>query len=146
MKRIDAAYKQLLNRVPLDSERLASAESRLRNEDTTITGFITEIAMSDAFQTRLFNMAPLRAASAASLAILGRTASPSEVSRFLSIRAESGQPDAVRELIERLGDDDNVPRMDGMNTRSDTTQATQQRTAALYRGNAGLNPPTDDAI
>ena len=102
--------------------------------------------MSDAFQTRLFNMAPLRAASAASLAILGRTASPSEVSRFLSVRAESGQPDAVRELIERLDDADNVPRMDGMNTRSDTTQATQQRTAALYRGNAGLNPPTDEAI
>ena len=143
---IDAAYKQLLNRVPLDSERLMSAESRLRNQDSTITGFITEIAMSDAFQTRLFNMAPLRAASAASLAILGRTASPSEVSRFLSVRAQSGQPDAVRELIERLDDDNNVPRMDGMNTRSDTTQATQQRTAALYRGNAGLNPPTDAAI
>ena len=143
---IDAAYKQLLNRVPLDSERLASAESRLRNQDTTLTGFIAEIAMGDAFQTRLFNMAPLRAASAASLAILGRTASPSEVSRFLCVRAESGQPDAVRELIERLRDDDSVPRMDGMNTRSDTTQATQQRTAALYRGNAGMNPPTDEAI
>ena len=102
--------------------------------------------MSDAFQTRLFNMAPLRAASAASLAILGRVASPAEVSRFLAVRAESGQPSAVRELLDRLPNDDTVPRMDGMNTSADSTQATQQRTAAFYRGNAGLNPPTEAAI
>ena len=39
-----------------------------------------------------------------------------------------------------------VPRIDGMATASGVSQATIQRTAALYRGNAGLNPPTGDAI
>ena len=30
---LDATYRQLLNRVPTESERLVSAESRLRNQD-----------------------------------------------------------------------------------------------------------------
>jgi phycobilisome core-membrane linker protein len=33
-----------------------------------------------------------------------------------------------------------------METTAGTTQATMQRTAALYRGNAGMNPPTTDKI
>ena len=143
---IDASYKQLLNRVLLSDERLLEAESRLRNNDSTLSDFIAEVAMSDLFQTRLFNMAPLRAATAASLALLGRAATPSEVSRFLTVRAQAGQPEAVRELLEQRGDDDSVPRMDGMNTRVDITQTTQQRTAALYTGNAAMNPTTDPAI
>jgi phycobilisome core-membrane linker protein len=36
--------------------------------------------------------------------------------------------------------------MDGMNTRAGVSQATLQRTAALYRGNAAINPSTEDAI
>ena len=143
---IDATYKQVLNRVPLQDERLIEAESRLRNSDTSLNQFVEEIAMSDAFQTRLFNMAPLRAASAATLALLGRAAAPAEVSRFLTIRAQAGQPAAVKELLEKRPDGDTVPRMDGMNTRAGVSQATLQRTAALYRGNAAINPSTEDAI
>ena len=143
---IDATYKQLLNRVLLDEERLLEAESRLRNQDTSLAGFVAEVALSEAFQNRLFSMAPLRAASAASLALLGRAASPAEVSRFLTVRAQQGQPSAVQELLEKMTDGDRVPRIDGMNTRADATMATQQRTAALYRGNAALNPSTDPAI
>ena len=143
---INATYKQLLNRVPLDSERLLSAESKLRNEDISLKGFIEAVALSDAFQTRLFNLAPLRAATAATIALLGRAATPAEVSRFLIVRAESGQPKAVQELVEQLPASDSVPRTDGMNTRSGVSQATLQRTAALYRGNAGMTPPTDAAI
>ena len=143
---IDATYKQLLNRVLLDGERLLEAESRLRNQDTSLAGFVAEVALSEAFQNRLFSMAPLRAASAASLALLGRAASPAEVSRFLTVRAQQGQPSAVQELLEKMTDGDRVPRIDGMNTRADATMATQQRTAALYRGNAALNPSTDPAI
>ena len=143
---VDATYKQLLNRVPLEGERLLEAESRLRNEDSNLVDFIAEVAMSEAFQSRLYSMAPLRAASAASLALLGRVASPAEVSRFLAVRAESGQPVAVREVLDRIEELDAVPRMDGMNTRANVTQATQQRTAALYQGNAAINPATDPAI
>ena len=143
---INATYKQLLNRVPLDSERLQSAESKLRNEDINLNGFIEAVALSEAFQTRLFNLAPLRAATAATMALLGRAATPAEVSRFLIVRAESGQPKAVQELVEQLPSSDSVPRTDGMNTRSGVSQATLQRTAGLYRGNAGMTPPTDAAI
>ena len=143
---INATYRQLLNRVPLDSERLLSAESKLRNEDISLKGFIEAVALSEAFQTRLFNLAPLRAATAATIALLGRAATPAEVSRFLIVRAESGQPKAVQELVEQLPASDSVPRTDGMNTRSGVSQATLQRTAALYRGNAGMTPPTDAAI
>ena len=143
---IDATYRQLLNRIPLDSERLQEAESRLRNEDIDLAGFIEAVALSDGFQTRLFNMAPLRAASAANMALLGRAATPVEASRFLTIRAQSGQSEAIKSLVEQLPEGDVVPRMDGMNTTAGVSQATQQRTAALYRGNAGLTPPTDAAI
>ena len=143
---IDATYRQLLNRIPLDSERLLEAESRLRNDDINLNGFIEAVALSESFQDRLYRMAPLRAASAASLALLGRAATPSEVSRFLTVRAESGQPTAVMELVEQRPDGDEVPRTDGMNTRSGVSQATLQRTAALYRGSAGMTPPTDGAI
>ena len=142
---LDATYRQLLNRVPSDEERLISAESRLRNQDIALPDFIAEVAMSEAFQNRIASMAPLRAASAAGLALLGRATTPAETSRFLITRAQAGQGAAVSELLaERISTE--VPRLDGMDTRSGVAQATIQRTASLYRGNAGMNPPTNDAI
>ena len=142
---LDATYRQLLNRVPTESERLVTAESRLRNQDIDLPDFIAEVAMSEAFQNRIASMAPLRAASAAGLALLGRATTPAETSRFLITRAQAGQGAAVTELLaERIST--TVPRIDGMSTASGVSQATIQRTASLYRGNAGLNPPTGDAI
>ena len=142
---VNATYKQLLNRVPTGNERLISAESRLRNQDIDLTEFIAEVAMSEAFQNRIATMAPLRAASAAGLALLGRATTPAETSRFLITRAQAGHGAAVTELLaERIST--TVPRVDGMATASGVNQATIQRTASLYRGNAGLNPPTGDAI
>ena len=142
---LDATYRQLLNRVPTESERLVSAESRLRNQDIDLPDFIAEVAMSEAFQNRIASMAPLRAASAAGLALLGRATTPAETSRFLITRAQAGHGAAVTELLaERIST--TVPRIDGMSTASGVSQATIQRTASLYRGNAGLNPPTGDAI
>ena len=141
---INATYKQLLNKVPLESERLASAESKLRNRDIDLKGFIEAVAMGEAFQSRLSKMAPLRAASAAGLALLGRATTPEETTAFLELRATSGQPAAVKALLADR--DQSVPRVGGMETTAGTTQATMQRTAALYRGNAGMNPPTTDKI
>ena len=141
----DATYKQLLNRVPTGRERLISAESRLRNQDIDLADFIAEVAMSEAFQNRISTMAPLRAASAAGLALLGRATTPAETSRFLITRAQAGHGAAVTELLaDRIGS--TVPRVDGMNTASGVPQATVQRTASLYSGNAGMNPSTSDAI
>ncbi|MGB1775933.1 MAG: phycobilisome rod-core linker polypeptide, partial [Synechococcus sp.] len=79
---LDATYRQLLNRVPLENERMLKAESRLRNQDIDLAGFVAEVAMGEAFQNRIATMAPLRAASAAGLALLGRATTPAETSRF----------------------------------------------------------------
>ena len=142
---IDATYRQLINRVPLDAERLASAESKLRNQDIDLSGFIKAVALSDAYQTRLASLAPLRAASAAYLTLLGRAASPSEVAEFLQIRALEGQPAATRVVLElresTIGNQ--TPSITGLNSAAGQAQSTIVKTASLYRGNAALNPPTD---
>jgi hypothetical protein len=95
---IEATYKQLLNRVPFAAERLSDSESQFRNQQLTVAEFVGQLAGSDLFQQRLNRMAPLRAASAAYLALLGRAAQPSEVSQFLSIRANRGQLAAIENL------------------------------------------------
>ena len=145
---IEATYRQLINRIPLDNERLTSAESLLRNEDLDLSGFVEAVAMSDLFQQRLSTMAPLRAASAAALALLGRASTPSEAAEFLKIRAAAGQPEATRWLLtcaETLKTNE-VPRIQGMETSPGQSQSTVIRTASLYRGNSALNPPKDSAI
>ncbi|MFM7314946.1 MAG: phycobilisome rod-core linker polypeptide, partial [Cyanobium sp.] len=148
---IETSYRQLLNRVPLASERLGDAESQLRNGVLTVADFIGQIAGSDLFQVRLQRMAPLRAASAAYLALLGRAAQPSEVSRFLAIRATSGQRAALEELLgsreyaASFGRD-TVPYLRGLSTLDGQPLTTVNRTATLYGGNAALNPPISGAI
>ena len=51
----------------------------LRNEDINLNGFIEAVALSEAFQTRLFNLAPLRAATAATMRIYNRDGTDGEV-------------------------------------------------------------------
>ena len=96
---VDATYQQLLNKVPLEQQRMVVAESKLRDGQIDLAGFVEAVALGDDFQERLFCMAPLRAATAASLALLGRASTPSETSRFLRIRFESGQPAAVSDFL-----------------------------------------------
>ena len=147
---LDAVYRQLLNRVPLQAERLQTPESMLRDGQIDLEGFIESVALSEAFQERLSRMAPLRAATAATMALLGRASTPAETSRFLQIRAESGQPDAVRDVLTLRAstgvDPSDVPDLDNLSTRRGVAQSTLARTASLYRGNAGLTPPPGDAL
>jgi phycobilisome core-membrane linker protein len=148
---IETSYRQLLNRVPLASERLGDAESQLRNGVLTVGDFVAQIAASDLFQTRLQRMAPLRAATAAYLALLGRAAQPAEVSRFLGRRGSAGQQAALEQLLNSLEyaesfGQDTVPYLRGLASADGIPLATVNRTAALYAGNAGLTPPPRDAI
>ena len=84
------------------------------------------------------------------MALLGRASTPAETSRFLQIRAESGQPDAVRDVLTLRAstgvDPSDVPDLDNLSTRLGVAQSTLARTASLYRGNAGLTPPPGDAL
>jgi phycobilisome core-membrane linker protein len=145
---IDTTYRQLINRIPLESERLLSAESRLRNQDIDMGGFIEAVALSPTYQDQLARMAPLRSASAACLDLLGRAGTPAEVADFLQIRATAGQPAAVQSLLKRRGAEkaDQAPSIQGLNTRPGQSQKTVTKTASLYRGNAAINPDNNPAI
>ena len=145
---IDATYRQLINRIPLEAERLTSSESKLRNGDIDLAGFIEAVALSDTYQDQLSRMAPLRAASAAYLNLAGRAATPAEVAEFLQLRANHGQPAAIRLVLERRSDDlqNQAPRIVGMQTTQGQSQATVTRTASLFGGNAAINPNESSAI
>ena len=148
---IEASYRQLLNRIPLASERLGDAESQFRNGQLTVAEFVGQLAGSEQFQQRLNRMAPLRAASAAYMALLGRAAQPAEVSRFLATRGNQGQRAALNELLNcqeyaMAFGQDTVPYLRGMATADGIPLRTVNRTAALYSGNAGLNPGPKAAI
>ncbi|MEM6256455.1 MAG: phycobilisome rod-core linker polypeptide [Cyanobacteria bacterium P01_D01_bin.156] len=56
---INAIYKQVLgNAYVMESERLTSAESRLRNGDLTVRGFVRVLAKSDLYKSRFIDNAP----------------------------------------------------------------------------------------
>ena len=53
---IRAAYRQVLgNAHVMESERLEAAESRLRNGEITVRGFVRAVAQSDLYQALFFN-------------------------------------------------------------------------------------------
>jgi phycobilisome core-membrane linker protein len=90
---------QLLGRQPLASERLVDAESQLRNGELMVADFVAKVAGSELFERRLNRMAPLRAAAAAYLALLGRAAQPNETSRFLATRTTQGLRAAIEAIL-----------------------------------------------
>jgi phycobilisome core-membrane linker protein len=148
---VRASYRQLLNRVPFAAERLLDAESQLRNGQVSVAEFVGLIASSDLFLQRLNRLAPLRAAAAAHLALLGRAAMPGETSRFLATRTSQGLPAAVQQLLvseeyaQAFGRS-TVPFFRGLNTQDGLPLATVNRSAELYSGNGGLTPTPRPAI
>jgi phycobilisome core-membrane linker protein len=142
---IEAVYRQLLGRQPLASEALGDAESQLRNGKLSVAEFVARVAGSDLFVSRLNRMAPFKAAAAAYLALLGRAAQPAETSRFLATRCNDGLRSAIdavlnsSEYASSFGRD-TVPYLKGMGTSDGIPLSTVNRTAALYGGNAALNP------
>ncbi len=148
---IDAVYRQLLNRQPLAAERLVDAESQLRNGKLSVADFVAKVAGSELFERRLNRMAPLRAAAAAYLALLGRAAQPQETSRFLATRTTEGLRASIEAILSSQDyasafGRDTVPYLRGLATSDGIPLTTVNRTAALYGGNAALNPPIKGAI
>ena len=113
--------------------------------------FVAAVASSDLFQQRLNRLAPLRAASAAWLALLGRAAQPQETSRFLALRTSRGLAVAIDDLLNtgeyaQAFGQDTVPYLRGMASNDGVPLSTVNRTASLYSGNAGLTPGPRAAI
>ena len=96
---IQATYRQLLNRELVAADRLKDPESQLRDGQLNVAEFVAQVAGSDLFLQRLARLAPLRAAAAAYLALLGRAAQPRETSQFLATRVRSGLPAAIETLL-----------------------------------------------
>lgn len=148
---ISATYRQLLNRDVYVAERLSDAESQLNDGQIDVAGFVALVANNDLFLNRLNQLAPLRAASGAYLALLGRAPQPAEASRFLSTRVRSGLPTAIAEILDSPDyasafARDTVPYWRGLETSNGIPLATVNKTAALYGGNAALKPNPKLAI
>lgn len=142
---ISATYRQLLNRDLYVAERLSDAESQLNDGQIDVAGFVALVASNDLFLNRLNQLAPLRAASGAYLALLGRAPQPAEASRFLATRVRSGLPTAIAEILDSPDyasafARDTVPYWRGLETSNGIPLATVNKTAALYGGNAALKP------
>jgi phycobilisome core-membrane linker protein len=142
---ISATYRQLLNRDLYVAERLSDAESQLNDGQIDVAGFVALVASTDLFLNRLNQLAPLRAASGAYLALLGRAPQPSEASRFLATRVRSGLPTAIAEILDSPDyasafARDTVPYWRGLETSDGIPLATVNKTASLYGGNAALKP------
>jgi phycobilisome core-membrane linker protein len=148
---VNATYRQLLNRVPFAAERLRDAESQLRDGQISVAEFVGLIAISELFLQRLNKLAPLRAAAAAHLALLGRAAQPSEASLFLATRTTQGLAAAVAQVLSSEAyassfGQNTVPFLRGLNTTDGIPLATVNRSAELYGGNGGLTPSPRSAI
>ncbi|MEO0948424.1 MAG: phycobilisome rod-core linker polypeptide, partial [Cyanobacteria bacterium J06641_5] len=88
-----AAYKQVFGNAHLmESERLASAESQFRSGELTVKGFIRELALSELYRSRFFNICPnVRAVEFNFKHLLGRAPDNyQEVSQHIQILAEGG--------------------------------------------------------
>jgi phycobilisome core-membrane linker protein len=73
------------------------------------------------------------------------------VSQFLAIRSDRGQLAAVDTLLNsqefaQVFGQNTVPYIRGLATADGQPLSTVNRTAALYAGNAGLNPSPQGAI
>ena len=148
---VNAAYRQLLNRVPFTAERLLDAESQLRDGQISVAEFVGVLASSELFLGRLNRLAPLRTAAAAHLALLGRAAQPSETSRFLATRTTRGILAAIQEILASEAyagafGRNTVPYLRGLSTADGIPLATVNRSAELYGGNGGLTPSPRQAI
>ena len=142
---INAAYRQLLGRVPLAQERLTSAESQLRSGRITVAGFVAQVSASSLFRDRFSSLSALKAADAAYMALQGRSPSPAEARAFADQQARLGKTAAVAALLDtpeykqRFGDD-TVPVVEGTRTFPGRSQAVITRTARLDGGPAGITP------
>ncbi|MBE9060210.1 phycobilisome rod-core linker polypeptide [cf. Phormidesmis sp. LEGE 11477] len=141
---IQAVYKQVLgNHHIMESQRLESGESLLRNGDITVRGFVRAVAKSDLYRSLFFE-----ASSAYTFIeknfqnLLGRAPEDqSEISAHTAIystRAYEGEIDSYLdsdEYCQNFGEN-TVPYLRGQNTESGMKNVRYNRTLVLAGGNA----------
>lgn len=144
---IRAVYKQVLgNPHVMESERLISAESRLKNGEISIREFVRNVAKSDFYRRRYFeSCAPYRFVELNFKHLLGRApADQSELSEHIRLCIEEGYEAEIdsyldsNEYQEKFGENI-VPYYVGAKSQVGQKQVGYNRTLALYQGDAGVD-------
>jgi len=145
---INAVYKHVLgNHHIMESQRLESAESLLRNGDISVRGFVRAVAKSDLYRSLFFE-----SSSAYSFIennfqnLLGRAPEDqSEITTHTTICLERGYDGEIDSYIDsdeywRSFGEDTAPYLRGQNTEAGLKNVSFNRTLAIAGGNASHNP------
>ena len=141
---IRAVYKQVLGNIHLmESERLNSAESYLRNGDISVKGFVSAVAMSEIYRTLFFETSsPYRFIELNFKHLLGRApADQAEVSKHVQIYNTQGYEAEINSYLDNeeynssFGENI-VPYCRGSQTQLGIKNVGFNRTFSLYRGDA----------
>jgi phycoerythrin-associated linker protein len=139
---IRAAYRQVLGNVHvLDSQRLSSAESKLRNGDITVVGFVRAVAQSDLYRSLFFETSsPYRFIELNFKHLLGRAPQDqAEISAHVQTLIVQGYEAEINsyidsdEYVSSFGENV-VPSARGNITQAGSKNVNFNRTFALSRG------------
>jgi phycoerythrin-associated linker protein len=141
---IRAVYRQVLgNAHIMESERLISAESQLRNGDTTVRGFVRAVAQSDLYRSLFFeNSSPYRFVELNCKHLLGRAPQDqAEISEHVQTYNAQGYVDEIDSYISSNEYEANfgenvVPYYCGSRTQTGIKNVNFNRTFSLMRGYA----------
>ena len=139
---IHAAYAHVYGNAHLmDYERSTELESQLLNGEIAVKDFVKGIAKSDFYNSNFYsNCSPIRTIELDFKHLLGRVPySQSEISKFITIQAESGHGAVVdamvdsAEYLETFGKHI-VPYMRSWKSSAGAPQVTFNRTASMLLG------------
>jgi phycoerythrin-associated linker protein len=139
---IRAVYRQVLgNAHVLDSQRLTSAESQLRNGDITVREFVRAVAQSELYRSRFFETSsPYRFIELNFKHFLGRAPQDqAEISQHVEAYINRGYAAEINsyidsdEYLQAFGDN-TVPYTRGNQTQAGIKNVGFNRTFALTRG------------
>ena len=141
---INAVYKQILgNAYLLESDRLVTAESLLRNGDITVRGFVRLVGQSELYQSQFFNnSSQYRFIELNCKHFLGRAPkSQVEISRHVLIYNEQGYEADINSYIdsEEYTDafgENIVPYPRNTSTQVGSKNVEFNRAFSLFRGDA----------
>ncbi|MGD1940954.1 MAG: phycobilisome rod-core linker polypeptide [Leptolyngbyaceae cyanobacterium] len=141
---IRAAYKQVLGNAHLmESQRLVTAESQLRDRDITVKGFVRAIAQSDLYQSLFFETSsPYRFVELNFKHLLGRAPQDqTEISEHVRLYNEQGYTAEINSYLDsgeydaKFGENV-VPSVQGNKTQTGIKNVGFNRTFSLCRGDA----------
>lgn len=141
---IRAVYKQVLgNQHVMESQRLISAESQLRDGDITVRGFVRAVAQSALYRSLFFESASAyRFIELNFKHLLGRAPQDqSEIAEHVALYNEDGYAAEINayidseEYIASFGED-RVPFVRGNQTQTGVKNVGFNRTFAIVRGDA----------